>query len=206
MFTGFKHLHTLFVALFLISVVIKLILLFTKPTTFDKFRAKTRVPEMIATIVFLLTGIAMIIMKEGQFHTLFWIKIALIFAAIPLTIVGFKKKAKIPSLLGAFLFIMIYGVAEMASKKAPIQKVNVAANITGSEEHGFELYKANCVLCHGEAGDKKMAGASDLSISTISKEEVISIIKNGKGNMPKFSFLQAEELEALQQYLNSLKK
>ena len=206
MFTGFKHLHTLFVALFLISIVIKLILLFVKPTAFDKFRAKTRVPEMIATIVFLLTGIAMIFMKEGQFHSLFWIKIALIFLAIPLTIVGFKKKAKIPALVGSFLFIMIYGVAEMAAKKAPVTEVTVASELTGSADHGYELYKSNCSLCHGTAGDKKMGGAADLTLSTLSKQDVIEIIKNGKGNMPKFSFLHEEELAALQLYLESLKK
>lgn len=205
-YTLLKHLHLTFVVLFLISVVIKLILLFTNPRVFEKYRAKTKLPEIISTALFLIAGIGLIIVKEANFHWLFWVKIALILAAIPLAIIGFKKQAKIPALLGTFLFIMIYGLAEMSAKKGAQTEVVVAKEMVGTSVHGLELYEANCIICHGESGDKKMGGASDLTLSTLTKKEYEEIITNGKDNMPKFSHLKKEELNVLVDYLESLKK
>ena len=59
MFTGLKHLHLLMVILFLLSMVIKTILLFVNKDKFAAYKQKTKIPEMITTIVFLITGVVM---------------------------------------------------------------------------------------------------------------------------------------------------
>ncbi|WP_342430073.1 cytochrome c551 [Neobacillus sp. FSL H8-0543] len=49
---------------------------------------------------------------------------------------------------------------------------------------GEALYKQSCSSCHG--GDLVSGGAPDLNKvgSTYSKDEILGIIENGKGNMP----------------------
>jgi hypothetical protein len=205
LFTGLKHLHNFAVVLFLISILIKLVLLFTNSSKFDTYRAKVKVPEMIVTILFLVLGILMMVNKGGQFHSLFWVKLGMVFTAIPITIVGFKKKNKILSLIGVFMFIMSYGVSEMASKKGVVTTTEFAVEAQGTVEHGKALYENNCVVCHGEAGDKKLDLAADLKISTISDSEIQNMIKNGKGSMPRFSEFTEEEINALKEYVKTLR-
>lgn len=145
-------------------------------------------------------------MKGGQVHDLFWVKVGMIVVAIPLTIVGFKKEKKIPAMLGAFLFIMTYGVAEMAAKRGKSISVAVDEDKVGSVEHGSDLYIVNCAVCHGPKGDKGMDGASNLQLTTLSKAEIETTIINGRGRMKSFEHFSSEELSALSSYVLSLKK
>lgn len=205
MYTGLKHLHVLLVVLFLLSVIIKAVLLFTKSEKFTDFRSKTRLSEMIISILFLVTGVILVFLKGGSFHSLFWVKIAMVLAGIPLAIVGFKKQLKIPAMLGTFLFIMAYGVAEMAAKKVVITNVEVSEEIEGSAEHGLKVYQANCISCHGQDGKRQLDMASDLSTSTLTIKEVKSVLISGRGNMPKFVQLTVKEQEAVAQYVLQLR-
>ena len=207
--TGIKHLHVLLVALFVLSVLIKTILLFTSEEKFVKFREKTATRERIITILFLLTGLGLIGLKisnGGAFHTLFYVKMGLILVAIPLAVVGFKKKSKIPAMLGAFLFIMIYGVSEMAAKRGADVEVEIAPDQVGTASHGELIFKANCSSCHGNDGTKELGGATNLTTSTISTTEMQTVISQGRKSMPSFSHLSEEETTVLADYINALKK
>ena len=206
MYTGLKHAHLLLVILFLVSILIKTILLFVDHEKFDKYRGKTKVPEMVVTFLFLITGVMMIITKGGNFHFFLWVKIGVILAAIPVSIVAFKKKKKFLAMIGAFLFIMVYGLAEMAGGKAKVETVEVANNVGGTAEHGKLLYEKNCVTCHGEKGDKGLGGASNLIQSALEEAEVKSVIMNGRGDMPGYKeALNEQEIEALKNYVISLR-
>jgi mono/diheme cytochrome c family protein len=205
LYTGLKHFHYLLVVLFVLSILIKLILLFVNPTKFQAFRDKVKWPEMIVTILFLVLGIVMIVLKGGQFHQLMWVKLGMILVAIPLTIVGFKKQNKILSLIGVFIFIMTYGVAEMAAKRSKTVKVEVAQEQSGSVEHGKLIYENNCVVCHGAAGDKKLDLAADLTITALNELEIKQMISQGSNKMPAFSNLSETEVEAVKNYVLTLK-
>ena len=205
MYTGLKHLHLLLVVLFVISILVKAILLFVNQEKFENYRNKTKVPEIIISVLFLVTGILMLVMKSANVHALFWVKIAMVFAGIPLGIIGFKKKAKIPAMLAAFLFIMAYGVSEMAAKKAVVTTVEVDENLLGTSEHGAALYEKNCVTCHGSAGAKQLGGATDLSASDLSELDAITVIGEGRKSMPAFKALSAEEIQAISKYIQTLK-
>ena len=112
MYTGLKHLHILLIALFVISVLIKAILLLINEEKFDSYRKKTKVPEMIITMLFLVTGIIMIGIKGfGGLHYFFHIKLTAILVGIPLAVVGFKKKNKALSLLSAMIFVATIGLS-----------------------------------------------------------------------------------------------
>ncbi len=205
LYTGLKHFHYLLVVLFLLSILIKFILLFVNPTKFQVFRDKVKWPEMIVSILFLVLGVVLLVLKGGQFHQLMWLKLGIIAIAIPLTIVGFKKQNKILSIFGVFLFIISYGVAEMASKRSKTVSVEVTQEQKGSVEHGKLIYENNCVVCHGAAGDKKLDLAADLTITALNELEIKQMISQGSNKMPAFSNLSETEVEAVKNYVLTLK-
>ena len=75
------------------------------------------------------------------------------------------------------------------------------------QRHGLEIYAANCKICHGNTGDLGMGDAKDLTASTISMEEVIARITNGKGNMvPYKNVLTPKQIETVAEYVLTLRK
>lgn len=194
--------HMALVLLFVISMFIKVILIFKNNEAFDKYRAKTKMAEMLVTILFLVLGIVLIVMKDGNFHMLFWIKLGAVAAGIPLGIVGAKKHSKVLVTLSFLCFFAAYGLSEVAKKKAVVKEVHVEE----PTQLGMELYKVNCSACHGEDGKKGLGGASDLSASILSEEESKSVITNGRGNMaPYGGQMKEEDIKALANYIQSLK-
>ncbi len=72
---------------------------------------------------------------------------------------------------------------------------------------GEMIYDANCTLCHGEDGKLGIGGAKDLTASTLTKEEVITVIAQGRGNMMPFStLLSKDEIEAVADHVLNLGK
>jgi len=159
-------------------------------------------PEMLVTILFLVLGIVLIVMKDGNFHTLFYVKLGAVVAGIPLGIVGAKKHSKVLVALSTVFFLGAYGLSEVAKKKGAQTEVVVEEGKT--QNLGQEIYNANCSSCHGTDGKKGMAGASDLSTSSLSAEEASKVINEGRNSMPKFHY-EGENLKALTNYLDSLK-
>lgn len=72
---------------------------------------------------------------------------------------------------------------------------------------GKTIYQRECVLCHGEAGDKGVAGSANLTQSILSLDERVYVITNGRGIMQPFkSKLTPGEIEAVARYTQELKK
>ncbi len=78
--------------------------------------------------------------------------------------------------------------------------------------NGSALYEKHCVLCHGTDGKKGFAGATDLTISVLSHEEVVAIIHDGKQDNPGKimtpfkSVLTKEQIEAVSIYVESIRE
>lgn len=71
---------------------------------------------------------------------------------------------------------------------------------------GKKLYKTNCTLCHGSNGKLGANGSKDLTKSTFTLEDRISIITNGKGAMaPYKGILSEEEIKAVAEYTLNFK-
>jgi len=76
-----------------------------------------------------------------------------------------------------------------------------------TETDGQTLFEKNCKLCHGKDGKKMLAGAPDLSVSNMTKEQRMEIITNGKGTMTPFKDrFSPEQVEAVADYLEKLKQ
>jgi len=72
---------------------------------------------------------------------------------------------------------------------------------------GAELFNANCALCHGRKGDLGMNGAKDLTVSTLSRPEMIALVSNGKGvMMPYKNVLTPKQIEQVVDHARTLRK
>lgn len=76
------------------------------------------------------------------------------------------------------------------------------------EVDGELLYRNQCVSCHGPYGNLGNSGSKDLTKSKLGENEILKIIKEGKGTMPPFEYLLTTdaEREAVMQYVITLRK
>jgi len=213
LFTALFHTHKLVVLLFAAIYLIKTILLLIGSNNgLDKFTKIIKIPEMIISLLFLLTG-GYLIMGIAAFDMLFIIKLVFVFASIPLAIIGFKKKKKIFAVISILLIIGAYGLAEV--HKARMGKrydfneeviTNPSAQNYVADLHGKALYNAQCLVCHGNNGAARLSGAKNLQISKKTDAEITSIINTGKSTMPKMDGkFNAQEMKALVNYVKSLR-
>jgi mono/diheme cytochrome c family protein len=203
MYKGFLHTHYLVVTLFLLIYVIKTILLLSdKKDLLATFTKKVKVPEMIVSALFLITGIylATQLPYGGKFDYLFYIKLVMVFASIPVAIIGFKKSNKILAALSLLLITGSFGIAEVYSKKKGIAKDSGTTTIASND--GKALYEAKCVLCHGDDGKLGISGAKDLSACTLDIAAIKEIIIHGKNTMAPVN-VDDEQANAIAEYVNS---
>jgi len=212
MYTGIFHSHKLAVTLFLLIYVIKLILLLANKEKLEKFTKFTKIPEMIISFLFLATGIYLAI-NAAETSTLMIVKYIMVFASIPLAIIGFKKSQKLLASVAVIFVIGAYGLAEM-NRGQMSKPVELSAEVITDKNsvsydvmaHGKALYLSKCALCHGEDGKKGLSGAKDLSTSEQSTNEMLEIITIGKNSMPGYGGnYSKEEIEAIIQYVSTLK-
>src|SRR5690242_18923859 len=110
--------------------------------------------------IFLVTGIWLITMT-GDLKFLQILKVVLVFASIPLAVVGFRKKIKVLASFSVVMLLAAYGLAEAAHfKPYPLRHAPA-----GEPAAGNFIFDHNCVLCHGENGKKMYRDAADLSLS-----------------------------------------
>ncbi|WP_338814141.1 cytochrome c [Bernardetia sp. Wsw4-3y2] len=209
-YTGLLHTHKLVVLLFLVIYVIKLALLLFSEANLDKMRASkpARIFEVILSVLFLVTGIAMWTNVAEPFQTLFLIKIVAVFASIPLAVIGFKKKNKALAVLSVVLLFAAYGIAEVKKKSyLKPEKQDMVYNEAETSVYGKQLYTQYCENCHGADGAAGLSGAKNLQTSNISDADSKMQIKNGKGNMPAYDgILNDKQIDAVITHIKSLRK
>ncbi len=81
------------------------------------------------------------------------------------------------------------------------------SNASMTAEEVKKLYGVKCGICHGPDGTMQYAGSKDLSVSTLSLEEVKLQIANGKGTMPPMkNVLDQASIDRLAEYAMTLRK
>ncbi len=165
------------------------------------YSKKTRVPEMIISALFLITGIVLANMS-GNIGPWFWAKIIAVAVSIPVAIVGFKRENKALAFMAMMLIIYSYGVSET---KAPFMKKDTVESNANLVD-GKAIYIAKCTTCHGEDGKLGLSGAKDLTVSVLTQDEKKSIILNGKNGMAGYKDqLSDSQIEAVLNYVSELK-
>lgn len=211
MYKGIFYTHLISVNLFLLIYLIKTILLLAnKEEPLLKFTKVVKVPEMIISTLFLLTGIYMLT-QIPSINTMLIIKLVAVFASIPLAVIGFKKRKKPLAVISFILIIAAYGLAEMSKKKKPVADAAATQEDqqagTPKVVDGKTVFEANCKSCHGEDGQLGLMDAPDLTKSVLDTNARIELIRNGKGVMQPFGgILTDEEIQAVATYVESFKK
>ncbi len=109
-----------------------------------------------------------------------------------------------------FLLVLAFFLSSCANKKESHSVAKEEISIPEhSQEHlaGKEIYSTHCKSCHGADGSLGMSGAKNLKVSTLSKDEIIHQVTNGKGMMTAFKGkLSASEIVAVSDYVMELGK
>jgi mono/diheme cytochrome c family protein len=68
------------------------------------------------------------------------------------------------------------------------QRIDTVLTLTGDASAGEGLYLSNCAACHGADGSGIANGAADLTevLPQITREEVVTTILEGRGNMDAY--------------------
>lgn len=91
------------------------------------------------------------------------------------------------------------------SKQKTTASTSAGKSDSGNRK-GKLVYKQYCVICHGADGKLAVSGATDLSTSTVTMEERINQITNGKGLMtPYKDILSQEQINSVAEYLEELR-
>ncbi|HET6226918.1 MAG TPA: cytochrome c [Bacteroidia bacterium] len=210
MYKSIVYTHLISVNLFLLIYLIKTILLVAnKEEGLAKFIKTVKVPEMIISVLFLITGIYMLT-QIPAISTLLIIKILVVFASIPVAVIGFKKKNKALAILSFIMIVGAYGMAEVSKKRSsmPAPAENTTTGDVSQVADGKMIFESNCMKCHGEDGTLGLMDATNLATSTMDIQARVEIIKQGKGaTMPAFEGqLTEEQIQAVATYLETLKK
>ncbi|MFN5458830.1 MAG: c-type cytochrome [Bacteroidota bacterium] len=193
--------HRIVVSLFLLIYLLKtILLLINKHEALKKFTKVVKIPEMIISLLFLMTGIWLTAIFGASTFTI--IKIILVLSSIPIAVIGFKKKNKMLALASLLLIVLSYGLGEMSKNKR--EKTIVVSTATESKQ----LFEEACSSCHGNDGKLMMGGASDLSVSTLSRDSIITVISKGRNNNKMMAYgekYSKEQIEQLAAYIETLK-
>ena len=207
MYTGMLHTHTLAVMLFLILYLVKTFLLVTdKKESLQKFSKKMKVPEMIISVLFLLTGIFLAV-KSGDIGSWFYVKMVAVLSSIPLAIIAFKRMNKSLALIAIIFLVYAYGISETKSTSFKQESSTGEFATIAPEALGKTIFETKCTGCHGADGKQGLSGAKDLTQSPKTPAEKIEIISNGKNAMIAYkNQLTTDQIKAVADYVETLKK
>jgi mono/diheme cytochrome c family protein len=218
--TGMLHTHVLIVSLYLLQLIVKVALLSSgKNAQLDNFSKKVRFPSILLSVLLLATGIYLMVRTPTGTEPFVWVKLVFVFSSIPVGIIAMKRKKPILGILSlVFLglamalalakpaFLRTISSKEIAIDKSEGDTGDASAAYAESLEIGREVYSLHCMRCHGADGNAGFQGAKPLSQSGLAGEQIMAIVRNGKGLMPPNSVLSDEELKNLAAYVKYLRK
>jgi mono/diheme cytochrome c family protein len=117
------------------------------------------------------------------------------------------KLPNISTILFAALFFIAAACGSSTGKEANSAVAAQQQSDSKLTPDGMAVFRQKCVTCHGADGKLGLNGAKDLSQSTLTLEERINIVTNGKKLMTPFgTILSPEEIQSVAEYTKSFKK
>lgn len=110
------------------------------------------------------------------------------------------------------LLLLVFATGFLAcssegSKKMEDLSKNTTAQVVEPKIDGSRIYKTYCVTCHGLYGDMGGVGAFDLTITTLTLEEKIEVITNGRNTMGAYEdLLTSEQIVAVAEFTETLEQ
>ena len=200
--------HIISVTVFIVFYLLKTFFLLTgKTSALERWTKNTRVAEMIFSVLFLASGVWLIVIIGG-IKSLQIVKFALVFSSLPLAVIGFKRKNKIVALSAFVMIVASYGISE-ASRGKPFSVKHPPENLWGDKfAAGKFIFENNCAHCHGVDGKKMYSGAVDLTLAVKSESMTEAVIRNGSNKkMPAYAgLLSGEEIKSVTEYVLTLRR
>jgi len=193
MYLYLYHTHKVAIIIFLTVYFVKAVLLLSnRKEILEKFTRVTKIPEMIVSVLFLVTGI-WLLFETSEIRPLLVGKILVVIGAIPIAVIAYRKLNKPLAVLSMVMLVSAYGMAEM-NKSLMAKRLDLPSDVITDAshpdyhlvDHGKALYETQCINCHGLKGNLRMSGAKDLTQSKMNREEIIERITNGKITMPPY--------------------
>lgn len=104
----------------------------------------------------------------------------------------------------SLLFLSIAALTVFGACSSDAGKGNTAT--TDQTPDGKAIFKTKCQVCHGADGKLGLNGALDLTVSALSVEQRIEVIRNGRNLMTPFvGILSDAEIKAVADYTMTLK-
>ncbi|MFN7118900.1 MAG: c-type cytochrome [Saprospiraceae bacterium] len=117
------------------------------------------------------------------------------------------KQLLVITVIAAFVFAC--GNKTEGDQSASNSTTPAAGEPAVAAADGEKAYKQYCVTCHGLYGDMGASGAANLSTSTISDEERLKVITEGRTGTAMVGFktiLKEDQIKAVAEYTKTLKK
>ncbi len=210
-----KTIHYVFASLFLLDFLVKtILLLWNKSAQLEKYKKIGRIPGMIISTAFLLSGIYLVAnIGMGNIGGWFHLKLLLVIVGIALGIIAFKKNSKMLAVITSFLFLYVFAISESKDIGLGAGKEDVSSIIENSADpeydavlHGKKIYVNLCFKCHGGDGDKGLTGSTFLSTSVLADDSLIHVISQGRGTMEPYSDQLSEyEIQVVAEYVKTLR-
>ena len=107
----------------------------------------------------------------------------------------------------AFIAVLAFAVFACGGEPPSEKKTPKKAAPKKKKVNGEKVYKQYCVTCHGVYGDMGASGAFNLTESTLTLDEKIDVITNGRNTMTPFKGLLSDaKIKAVAEYSEKLKK
>lgn len=114
----------------------------------------------------------------------------------------------VPAMQKLLFFLLLTVAIGACSGKSSSNDQSLAAKAYPAEKKaadGQKIFRQYCVTCHGIYGDMGAGGAANLAASSLSAEERILVITNGRNTMASFaSLLSEEKIQAVAEYTMQL--
>lgn len=208
--------HVFFCLLLILNFLIKIIWSLWTFSSFekqDKLRKKFRYPEWILFSFVIITGIYPILVLNTYdiYHLL---KIVLLIGVVWFSRSLVQFNYTFASSISLLLFLIIGWVsfAKVPTFKTQQRFIEIKTEAElkgGLQEHpGKIIFDQLCSTCHGADGKLMKFQAADLSVTQLTLEERIDIIRNGSPLTVMAPFnrqLSEEEIEAVALYIEEMK-
>jgi mono/diheme cytochrome c family protein len=103
------------------------------------------------------------------------------------------------------VFLLLLSFACSPDSKERNSSTPATAQAATSNLPGYTIYMENCKLCHGKSGDLGLSGAANLRKSTLTLDEKIHVITNGRNGMaPHKNILTPDEIREVATYIGTL--
>ncbi len=109
----------------------------------------------------------------------------------------------------AIVALLIVACGNSGADYSSSSSTNVTAQTAADAPDGEKIYKQYCVTCHGLYGDMGASGAFNLTTSTLSLEERIAVVTNGRETTAMVGFkdiLDETKIKAVAEYIVKLRK